>query len=364
MSNALSRLVWITFRATGAPSTYPSVALPVYLHGTRRLGADMVVGAFNQVQAIAEMVVDNFAAGSDWRPALHRVAGFTMRSKGGRTRGGPGHQTRSSPSGALSLEFGVWLRRRVVISDATSEILPGERVLVVGVRARQEHADAAIAGLWPPGPGPAICRARANDVPPQRPYMPLGTLRRRLLSRVARCVSTEEIAAALDRTGLRISPPDEWKSAGQAMSLGQQQRSPLPLVVFHAGRGVLDEATPRGRGKQRGHVDLRQGVPDLIVDGASWGPGTPITRARCSLPRSTGARGRGLEYRSTSRSIRDAVGATFFPICGRSGASEGLPARLKLGGSPFSGRNRPYSVGVPDASGNVMDSAVQRLYHA
>ncbi len=159
MSGALSRLVWITSGYGWLAIVVPIlVALPGYLHGTLTLGGlMMVVGAFNQVQASLKWFVDNFPRAADWRAALHRVTVFhdALLIVDERDEE-PSITLKQHPEGHLVFErVSVWLADGgVVISDATTDIQPGERVLVVGESGTGKSTlMRAIGGLWPWGTG-------------------------------------------------------------------------------------------------------------------------------------------------------------------------------------------------------------------
>ena len=68
---------------------------------------------------------------------------------------------------------------RVVIDDADIKVKPGERVLLGGESGSGKSTlIRAIAGLWPWGEGRILLPAGAKlAFVPQRPYIPLGTLR-------------------------------------------------------------------------------------------------------------------------------------------------------------------------------------------
>jgi putative ATP-binding cassette transporter len=254
MSVALSRLTWITSGYGWLAIVVPIlVALPGYLHGTLTLGGlMMVVGAFNQVQTSLKWFVDNFARAADWRAALHRVTAFhDVLLIVDEREEEPGIRIKEHPLGHLVFErVGVWLADGgVVISDATTEILPGERVLVVGESGiGKSTLLRAIGGLWPWGTGTIYLPPREQMMfLPQRPYMPLGTLRGAVTYPANRRRFTdEEIAAALTRVGLgefasRLDDDERWD---RLMSLGQQQRLAFGRVLLHKPRWVfLDEAT-------------------------------------------------------------------------------------------------------------------------
>jgi vitamin B12/bleomycin/antimicrobial peptide transport system ATP-binding/permease protein len=338
MSYALSRLVWITSGYGWLTIVVPIlVALPGYLHGSLTLGGlMMVVGAFNQVQTSLKWFVDNFAKAADWRAALHRVAVFhEALEEVDEREEEPGIKLVAHPEGHLVFEnVGVWLADGgVVISDATSEILPGERVLVVGDSGiGKSTLMRAIGGLWPWGTGTIYLPPRDEMMfLPQRPYMPLGTLRAAVAYPAAPdTFSTQEIAAALQRAGLpefavRLDEEERWD---RLMSLGQQQRLAFARVVLHRPRWVfLDEATAALDEENQTRVMsiFDKELPETSIVSIGHRPGLDAyhTRALQLDAGPTGARlRRRPEYRSTSRRIRDAM-RDLLPNFGRSGASEG-----------------------------------------
>ena len=96
-----------------------------------------------------------------------------------------------------------------VIQDATAEIRCGERVLIQGESGTGKSTlFRAIGGLWPWGAGMIETPSRKDMMfMPQRPYLPLGTLRAAIAyPEGADAVPPEAAVEALHRVGLDQLP--------------------------------------------------------------------------------------------------------------------------------------------------------------
>jgi putative ATP-binding cassette transporter len=137
----------------------------------------------------------------------------------------------------------------VVVNEADVVIAPGEKVLVVGESGTGKSTLVrAIAGLWPWGEG----EVRVNSgsklfLMPQRPYVPIGTLRRATTYPApADEIPKEQVAKALELVGLghltdRIDEEAPWD---QTLSGGEKQRLAFArLLIVRPDIVVLDEAT-------------------------------------------------------------------------------------------------------------------------
>jgi putative ATP-binding cassette transporter len=255
LSGALARLTWITSGYGWLAIVVPIVAAaPGYLSGSLSFGdMMMVVGAFNQVQTALRYFVDNFPKIADWRSAVFRVATFhraatdldTLIEENRRIEIVP------HPQGWLSFEnLSIAMSDgSVIIEDATAEVRPGERVLIMGASGSGKSTlFRAIAGLWPWGSGTIRIPVPEQIMfLPQRPYLPLGTLRAAISYPAAPGTFDDEtIRAALWRCGLTdfaegLDRDERWD---KTMSLGQQQRVAFARVVLHNPKWVfMDEAT-------------------------------------------------------------------------------------------------------------------------
>ncbi|HZD91449.1 MAG TPA: ABC transporter ATP-binding protein/permease [Pseudolabrys sp.] len=255
LSGALSKLTWITSGYGWVAIVVPIlVASPGYFSGSLSMGGlMMVVGAFNQVQGSLRWFVDQFPSIADWRATLHRVSAFKAAVDEIDRIDDAVERIVVTPHTDDKLAFdGVSVLLsdgRVVISEATVEIGRGERVLIVGESgAGKSTLFRALAGLWPWGGGTIrLPDAAGMMFMPQRPYLPLGTMRAAITyPDPPDAYSTADVEAAVKRVGLAEFLPmlDFEGRLDKSLSLGQQQLIGFARLLLHRPSWVfLDEAT-------------------------------------------------------------------------------------------------------------------------
>jgi putative ATP-binding cassette transporter len=255
LSGALARLTWITSGYGWLAIVVPILAAaPGYFSGRLTFGEMMmVVGAFNQVQAALRYFVDNFPKIADWRSALLRVTAFRQAAQDLDLAIAENRRIEIArhPEGWLSFDdLSIALSDgSSIIEGANAEIRTGERLLIVGESGSGKSTlFRAIAGLWPWGSGTIrIPTPEHMMFLPQRPYLPLGTLRSAVCYPASRDTFDDEtVRAALERCGLGefLSALDEPRRWDQSLSLGQQQRVAFARVILHRPRWIfMDEAT-------------------------------------------------------------------------------------------------------------------------
>jgi putative ATP-binding cassette transporter len=255
LSGALSRLTWITSGYGWIAIVVPIlVAAPGYFYGSLTIGGlMMVVGAFNQVQASLRWFVDQFPSIADWRATLRRVSAFkaAIEKVDSIAAGADTIRLTRHPQGLLAFDgVSVLLSDgRVVIAEATVEIKCGERVLIVGESgAGKSTLFRALAGLWPWGSGAIrLPDPETMMFMPQRPYLPLGTMRAAIAyPDRADAFSNEAIDAVAKRVGLADLLPglDTDERIDKSLSLGQQQLIAFARLLLHRPSWIfLDEAT-------------------------------------------------------------------------------------------------------------------------
>lgn len=237
-----------------APVVPLLLGAPKYLAGNLTLGDLMqCAAAFVQVQVAFNWLVENYIRVAEWFASWTRVHELWSAFQGlaETERKDERIAIGESPDDHIHLR-GLSVAQhngRVVIDEAETQFAPGEKVLVQGESGSGKSTlIRAIAGLWPWGTGEVLIPAGVETAfLPQKPYIPLGSLRNALQYPTAdRPVEEQILLDALHRCGLRHleSRLDEDARWDRILSGGEQQRLAFArLLVHHPRIVIMDEAT-------------------------------------------------------------------------------------------------------------------------
>ena len=230
------------------------VAAPRYFNGELGLGGLMqTVGAFNQVQDALSFFVVSYKEIAAWCSVVERLAGFERTldrvrletAIGGGIRHAEGDEARLTVSDVdLHLPDG-----QPLIANVNLSLRRGDHLLLGGASGSGKSTlFRAIAGIWPFGRG-EIRQSRKAHVLflPQRPYLPIGTLRRVVsYPTPPEGVDDAALREALEAVGLgklagRLDEAGHW---ALQLSPGEQQRIAFARALVQKPEWLfLDEAT-------------------------------------------------------------------------------------------------------------------------
>jgi putative ATP-binding cassette transporter len=254
----MSRTKKLTFLTAGynqAAIIFPFLVVsPVYFFGTLTLGGLMQISqAFSQVQSALSFFVTAYSSIADWKAVLDRLAGFEGSIDWAQALGetAPRVEFMSEGAGTLHVEqLAVGLPNgREIVHLSDFEVSPGERFLVTGPSGSGKTSlFRALGGIWPFGTGTVrIPEGASVLVLPQRPYLPLGTLRGALTYPAPQdAFSVEEIDEVLDAVGLSAmrAQLDETAYWTDKLSGGEKQRLSIARALLQKPQWLfLDEAT-------------------------------------------------------------------------------------------------------------------------
>jgi putative ATP-binding cassette transporter len=240
-----------------APVIPVVLSAPKFLDGSMSLGQVMqAASAFVTVQTAFNWLVDNYPRFADWSASARRVATLLVSLDGleeAEASEGMGRIRRGEAPEGIALQLknvSVTLDNGVeVVGEADVEIRPGEKVLFVGESGTGKSTLVrAIAGLWPWGEGEILIQPGARMfLMPQRPYIPLGALRRAVIYPMsAEDVDDAKVREAVEEAGLAEHLPrlDEEGPWDQTLSGGEKQRVAFARLLIHRPDIiVMDEST-------------------------------------------------------------------------------------------------------------------------
>ena len=228
------------------------IVAPFYFAGTVTLGAmQQTAGAFARVDSALSFFIDRYATLADYKAVVDRLNGFDasintaldVKNASGIRHSTTGAADLAIPALDLDLPKGTPLAhiQNLVLSSGLHTLITGPS------GSGKSTIFRAIAAIWPFGKGQIALPSGNVMVLPQRPYLPIGTLR----SAVSypdhkEAFSDEAIAEALDAVQLGHLKPrlDEVGHWTQVLSGGEQQRLGIARALLAKPDWLLlDEST-------------------------------------------------------------------------------------------------------------------------
>jgi len=239
------------------------VAGHAFFSGKVTLGVlTQIADAFGRVQSSLSWFVNNYSTLANWKASVDRLLTFHRALEEaaaeqarhdaidvGRDEG------KSVRAEALDLALP---NGRTILADTAFAIEPGERLLITGPSGSGKSTlFRALAGIWPYGHGRIRVPAAARVLfLPQKPYIPIGTLREAVAyPGTDATFPNDAIRAALEAVKLEglTARLDERQNWSMQLSGGEQQRLALARALLHRpdwlfldeATAALDEATER-----------------------------------------------------------------------------------------------------------------------
>jgi putative ATP-binding cassette transporter len=249
------RLTWLTSFYGQAAVIFPYiVAAPQYFAGQIGLGTlTQTADAFGQVQGSLSWFVDSYTQLAAWKAVVDRLTTFgeamvaaKVADQQSRLNVRPQAKPELTLEGVdLDLPDGTPLLRNVNLA-----VRRGEAVVLRGPSGSGKTTlFRALAGLWPFGRGRIATPSEDSRVLflPQKPYLPIGTLRQVVSYPQAEADFEEDaIVEALNACGLAhlVGRLDESRNWALELSPGEQQRIAFArALLIRPSWLFMDEAT-------------------------------------------------------------------------------------------------------------------------
>ena len=270
------QLIWLNSGYSQIAIIFPFVvAMNRYLSKEITLGGLMqVANAFGSVQTSLSYFIDVYASLAQWKAVVLRLTYFGRHMHEVSSEADRFHVDRfvtaevvSADGLQVNLPDGTPLLKKISFT-----LEPGQNVLIRGVSGSGKSTLLrAISGIWPFVEG-RISLPDTKDLMfiPQRPYLPLGTLRNALLYPGTKMISDEHLLKLMEQCEIgylsdKLDVVGDWS---HVLSIGEQQR--LAFVRAHVQQPLwlfLDEATSAldETTEAKMYMELGRSLPNTTV---------------------------------------------------------------------------------------------------
>ena len=248
---------------------------PQYFNGTMQLGGFMqTISAFGRVQDALSYFVESYDSIAQYVAVIRRLGGFAGHMEEAEALTSSFDFTKNTSNALQLWQMDIALPDGRQLAEKLSIAVPaGKRLLISGGSgAGKSTLLRAIAGIWPYGTGEiSLPTGWRTMFLPQRPYLPLGSLRRAIYypQPVPENID-DNLTGLLERFGLQklagqLDTVDDWS---RILSLGEQQRLAfIRILLLRPDIVFLDESTsaldePR---EAQAYEILHQLLPQMAV---------------------------------------------------------------------------------------------------
>ncbi|MDB6088625.1 MAG: alkanesulfonate transporter ATP-binding protein [Gammaproteobacteria bacterium] len=273
-----------------------AVVFPFIVQAPRLLSRQITLGdvmqtaqSFGQVESALSFFRTSYDDFAGYRAVISRLSGFLDLTESAERLG----SVRTEPDAERIAVRSLTVRTAAnlaLVEDLSLELAPGSSLLIRGQSGvGKTTLLRAIAGLWPYVDGTIVRPLdRQALFVPQKPYLPLGTLRLSLYYPNTPAQSAEVAAATLRRChlGHLVEHLDEEEDWTRILSLGEQQRLAIgrvmlsrPVLVFldevssaldegleHTMYRLLRESLPGATLVSVGHRSSLLGLHTRVLD--------------------------------------------------------------------------------------------------
>jgi len=241
------------------------VSMPAYFAKLIEIGSIMQISsAFGQVQGALSFIVNSYTDLATWHAVVDRLRFFDQSMTRIAELRETNHKTiREDWRHLHAKDLDVRLPDgRVLLAGLAFDLDRGRRMLIMGPSGSGKSTLVRmLAGTWPFGEGRiGLPRGERALFLPQKPYLPLGSLRDVLLYPFGNpAASEDDLRAALSFAGLPELAKDLGESRlwAQVLSLGEQQRLAFARIFLQRPTWVfMDEATSALDEPAEGHLYL------------------------------------------------------------------------------------------------------------
>ncbi len=249
------KLTGFTFAWSQMSVAFPYIFMGAYYFADKMTLGEMQQGssAFGRVEGALAFFMSAYATLASYKATIDRLTTFREAMGNAETIGTAPPRIEHGPKTSVTLGVqGLTLRLpdgRAIIRVGDLELAEGEAVLLTGPSGSGKSTFfRALAGIWPYGDGDIRTpKDRSVMLLPQRPYIPLGSLRAALsYPSVPGAFSDDVIlqalaAVKLDAFADRLDDDDNWS---MRLSGGEQQRLAMARALLAKPDWLfLDEAT-------------------------------------------------------------------------------------------------------------------------